>query len=464
MLSRRSIVKKQRIVRSYASQEPVLRAKFAKETRSPSKLEGGISSAFSAVLANSTLVLSLLVIIFCCGTYAFMNHPLQIYWSCWKQVKDDFYDKKRLVNWDSFEHKYDSKIWTDQDAIKYSKEMLATLHDPYTRILPVSPSRDERKEAVVSRGYYDDCGFGVGKNDRGHIVVSRVIHGSSADKAGLKCGDELKGINGKNTDKLSALEVLELAASSSKVTLDLRREKKASTVNMILKPVFVPTVKARMLPERIGYIRIEHFCDEDAGDSVESTFHNTLSGAKAIVLDLRGNPGGRLINALEVCSIFMKQGRFTTMESSDVTNFDVASSEITSWTDGATGSLVRHKYSMRNRPLAVLIDRDTASAAEASAACISQNHAGFTVGERTFGKGIGQETIELPRGHILSVSDIRVWTPRGQWLGDGNKEKYGLEPDIKCSAGTFCKDYGDADDSQLRLACRILSGTMRKFR
>lgn len=434
-----------------------------KKLRSVSSAPHAVPALFGRVpallhFALRSRLLLLVALLFAGGcTVIWMNHPVQIYHGAWYQVKSSFYDKSKLKQWDQWEHKFDGKIWTNDDAVKYTREMISSLNDPYTRIL--TPKQVER-EKEESNGEYKCFGFAVEHCDNAYPRIEAVLPSSAAQKAGIERSDKLLSVNGTDLRGYSVSGVHYLMENAEELTLELSHDNTTYKRKIRRSAVKFEILTARMLRGKVGYIRLAHFLNEKSAQLVTAKVQGPLASAKSIVLDLRGNPGGNLKIAAEVCGVLMRQGRLTTLEcrssENPICHFDLDKDEIRCWQSSASMVLARPAYARTARPLVVLVDRDSASAAELVAAAVSENHVGVTMGEKTYGKGVGQTHKMLAGGYQLNVTDMKLWTPAGHWIGDGSSNRIGLMPQISLQTRNVNVAYGAVGDAQLESARAFL--------
>lgn len=233
-----------------------------------------------------------------------------------------------------------------------------------------------------------------------------------------------------------------------------------------------PPVSAELLSNGVGYLRIESFSGGQMAQMAQSELKR-LDEATALVVDIRGNPGGTVMNALKVAALFVGEGTLACLKSRRpggsldrpvyrTIKFKLDGSNLIHETvRSSAGERTQYLREPRlpslkkGRPLAILIDRNTASAAELFAGALADNLVATTVGERTFGKGVGQSPLDLPGGAELSVTSFAYFTPAGTWPGDGSESAPGLAPDVVVVARQNI-DFGAANDNQLAAAADLL--------
>ncbi len=241
---------------------------------------------------------------------------------------------------------------------------------------------------------------------------------------------------------------------------------------------FIPAVQSRLLESGIGYLKLKHFqattTATTTGIADQVTEHLTkLWQAKALILDLRQNPGGSLMEAVEVASLFLKEGKIVSMKvrsggSSASPHFINCSYSLTPThlsmettcncqpSPQRISIASRKRYMANNRPVVVLADHDSASSAELVIGALKDNGAATILGTRSYGKGIGQDLLSLWNDAQLRLTTFQFYTPAGLWPGDGSgAANQGISPDITVEASTA--DPDNNNDKQLQAAINRLN-------
>jgi carboxyl-terminal processing protease len=288
------------------------------------------------------------------------------------------------------------------------------LGDPYTEYL--EPTEFERFRGDLSSNYYG-VGLTVGPGKAGLIVTSS--REGPAREAGIRPGDIIVSIDGQPAAKLpfDRSAALIKGEEGTVVHLTIRRPgtRRPIEFTVMRLEVDVPTVRSRLLRTGkggIGYIRVLSFRDDVAARVAATTRGLTRRGAEAFILDLRGDPGGLLSQAVEVASVFLAEGMVCSTSGLHQTR-----------TYTVTGDAVETK-----RPLVVLVDGATASAAEIVAAALADNGRAWIVGQSTFGKAAVQTVVPLSNGGALKLTTATYLTPSGQSI----REK-GIRPHVKAA-------------------------------
>jgi carboxyl-terminal processing protease len=280
--------------------------------------------------------------------------------------------------------------------------MLKTL-DPYTVYLGEKES-DEMD--LVTTGKYAGVGITIGLRD-GYITVINPMEGFSAAKQGIQSGDRILEIDGKVLKSHSTDDVRELVrgvpGTSLKMKIEREGEPKPLEFVLIREEIPVRNVTfAGFVSDGIAYIRLERF-SRTAGDDVRSSIKDLRSKGtiKGVVLDMRDNPGGLLDIAVDVVSKFLPE------------------STLVVSTKGRRSDSERKYYStetpmLGDVPLAVLVDRGSASASEIVAGAIQDVDRGVIIGTRSFGKGLVQTITRITENSSLKITSGRYYTPSGR--------------------------------------------------
>ncbi|MBD5635511.1 MAG: S41 family peptidase [Candidatus Eremiobacteraeota bacterium] len=286
---------------------------------------------------------------------------------------------------------------------------LAALNDPYTVLF--HPQAFVKFNAFLGNERFGGVGVVISFDDSSQTAsIDRVLPGGPADRAGLRRGDRFESIDGRAVAAIGGRGLRDAlrGKAGTPVRLVVLRGGERSSVVLVRAEVRDPEVTTARFGD-VGYAKLSRFGDR-AGDELAAALGEFgAAGARAIVLDLRGNGGGYGDEATAVASAFVKAGPiFTTRER--------AGAPIVAT---ATGRQVW------SGPLAVLVDGDTASAAEIVAGAVQDDGIGTIVGRRTFGKGLVQSIFPLPDGSALKITTARYTTPKGRDI-----DRVGIVPDI----------------------------------
>jgi len=287
---------------------------------------------------------------------------------------------------------------------KSIKEMLQSL-DPYTIYIPESDIDDFN---FATTGKYGGIGSLIRKSGD-FAIISEIYKDFPADLAGLKVGDIIHEIDGKSIEGLALSKVSDLLKGlpDTKVRVTIKRYglDELFTITFIRKKIHITGVPYYgMLDENIGYIRLSNFtqdCSKDVKNAL-TDLKKTYS-PESLILDLRGNPGGLLIEAVNVSNLFVEKGQEIVSTKGKVKQFD-------------------ETYRAKNLPvdtqipLVVLVNRGSASASEIVAGALQDIDRAVIIGTRTFGKGLVQTTRPLSYNSRLKVTTAKYYIPSGRCI------------------------------------------------
>jgi carboxyl-terminal processing protease len=315
---------------------------------------------------------------------------------------------------------------------------LAALHDPYTVLFP--PTGFKKFVGFLDGKPAAGIGAELDVDPQSHAVrIVDVFPESPAEAAGLQPGDTITSIDGSPPPAATPADVAKAlrGAPGSTVTIGFTRSDGAhDPIRIERKIVTAPDVTGRLIRDGIGYVRIRSFGAQSPQQLDAALAKLRAAQARAYVVDLRANGGGYRDAAVAIASHFVQGTIFTTQERTGKPAAFVAKAGI-----AALGA-----------PLAVLVDGDTASAAEIVAGAIQDDKAGTLVGTRTFGKGLVQETFALPDGGAIKLTTARYLTPAGRDI-----DKVGITPDIAIPQTAGAHPGEPGADAQLDRALAVLA-------
>ena len=282
-------------------------------------------------------------------------------------------------------------------------EMLETL-DPYTNYIAADDIESYR---MMTTGEYSGIGAVVERKN-GVSTVVMPYEGFAAHEAGLRAGDEIHAINGISLEGKSQEEVrfLMKGQSNSEITLTVKRfgQNEMFEVQVKREKIAVDSVPyAGMVTDDIGYVRLTSFT-QNVGRSIGiKTLDLMEQGAKSIILDLRGNPGGLLHEAVNVSNVFVDKGRKIVTQKGKVRAND--------WTYNTLNDPVDS-----NIPVVVLTDNGSASASEIVSGVMQDYDRGVLIGRKTFGKGLVQIERPLSYDAVVKITTAKYYTPTGRCI------------------------------------------------
>lgn len=291
------------------------------------------------------------------------------------------------------------------DLIKTAIDKMLKSLDPYTNFIPEADIEDYK---FMTTGQYGGIGALI-RNSDNHVVISEPYEGYPAEKAGFKAGDEIikiddKSIKGKKVQDIS--QFLK-GQPGTELTITVKRP---GVEEPIEKTLTREKVEIRSVPyygmvdDKTAYIRLTKFT-RNCSDDVKDAFIELKEkhGAESVILDLRNNPGGFLIEAVNICNIFMPKGQKVVSTKGKISQWDKTYKTMFQPID----TLI---------PVVVLVNRSSASASEIVSGAFQDIERGVVIGRRTFGKGLVQTTRDLSYNAKLKVTTAKYYIPSGRCI------------------------------------------------
>jgi carboxyl-terminal processing protease len=284
--------------------------------------------------------------------------------------------------------------------------------DPHSAYLN---AEELRESEMVTSGEFGGLGIQVSQEE-GRIKVISPIEGTPADRAGIKPGDIIRGIDGRSIEGMSLRDAVNAMRGEpgSRIKLSIERDKGPPFDVVITRAVITIEPLRWRLEGNVGYLRIVSF-NEKVADGVEQAIeemraatHNKLQG---LVIDLRNNPGGLLDQSLAVSDEFLDSGTIVSIRGRELGSDRTFRAE--------RGDLIR------GLPIVVLINAGSASASEIVAGALQDHHRATVIGTRSFGKGSVQTVMRLPVEGALKLTTALYYTPSGAAI-----QARGVVPDI----------------------------------
>jgi len=290
------------------------------------------------------------------------------------------------------------------DLIKKSMDAMLSSLDPYTTFIPESEMEDFK---LMTTGEYAGIGSLISKHGD-DVIVAEPYRGLPADKAGLRAGDVFVEINGIKVDKKDTEDVSNLLKGQANVPITIK-VRRPGVDKLVEKEVIRAEIQLKSVPyhgllsDSIGYINLNQFTNKAAGEVKSALRELKEQHAKSIILDLRGNPGGLLDQAVDIVNLFVEKGENIVSTKGKVSQWDKTYS-------------AEHEPMDTEIPIAVLVSRGSASASEIVSGAIQDLDRGIVVGQRTFGKGLVQTTRNLSYNSKLKVTTAKYYIPSGRCI------------------------------------------------
>lgn len=318
------------------------------------------------------------------------------------------------------------------------KGLVSALGDPYSNYL----ARDEYEELGYRlQGSFNGVGIVVGAGKENQITVVAPIKNSPAAKAGIKSGDVIIAINGESTQGLTVDDAVDLIRGEpgTQVEITVYRETSNDELKfpIVRQSITLDSVDSEIVKNEpdIGYIQISHFTMNTPNEFGKHLKSVTGKGARAIILDLRENPGGDFNSALEIADMILEKG--------DIVKIVNRNRKARVYEASAGGV---------NIPMVVLINQGSASSSEILAGALKDHKAAVLVGEKSYGKGLVQTVYPLPGGDALLLTTDKYYTPN-----DIDIDQIGIIPDY------VVKNPENArSDAQMEKALEILKAEIRE--
>ena len=317
--------------------------------------------------------------------------------------------------------------------------LVAGVGDPYTYYL----SADSLAEQVEKNsGHFVGIGVEIYAGDDGYIVVSSVTPGGPAEAAGILAEDKITEVDGESITGKTAADVSALVKGEegTDVTLTIFRESTGEVLEKTVtrQDIQVQTVSWRMMDDNIGYISITNFRENTYNQFKEALDTLEAEGMEKLVLDLRNNTGGLIKSAHEIGEELLPEGIMVYTMDKEGNREDTLCDDV-----------------YNDVPMVVLVNGNSASAAEILAGAIQDTGRGELIGTTTFGKGLVQRLFTLPDGSGLNVTIQKYYTPNGTSIhGVGITPDYEVELPEEYAQQT---NIPAEADTQLQKAVEVLS-------
>lgn len=312
--------------------------------------------------------------------------------------------------------------------------MMNYLGDDYTSFLDDDETNDLMQKLA---GEYTGIGVSINNSDKS---ISKVFKDTPASKAGILEGDIIIGLNNEDLSAKNANEVVDLIKKTTGTfTLKLKRGENIVNIELKNEKIISPSITYKMIDEsKTGYIYIEAF-SKTLGTQVKNALDELENaGMESLIIDLRDDTGGYLDAATEVASLFLEKGKriYSLNYKGEITNYDDKTSD------------------KKDYEIVILINGNTASASEILAAALKESYRASIVGEKSYGKGKVQQTLDLSGGSMVKYTSAYWLTPNGTCI-----DKVGIAPDYPVSNELITDENNkviEQIDRQLEKAIELL--------
>ncbi|GKQ42722.1 peptidase S41 [Companilactobacillus sp. RD055328] len=308
--------------------------------------------------------------------------------------------------------------------------MVSSLNDPYTEYISA-----ENMESFNNNISGDVSGIGVVVSTKSNEVkVVSVVSDSPADHAGLKADDVIVKIDNKNTSKMTLEETSKniQGKSGTSVKLTINRGNKTFTKKIVRKKLTISSIEWKVDKDnkKVGYVLIKEFTDNTAKDLKNALKKLDKRQVERVIIDLRGNPGGQLDQAVSAAGLFLKNG------STVVSTTDRSKEKITYKVKKSDNNGYKFK-----KPVSLLVDKNSASAAEVFTAALNENIKTPIIGETTYGKGIVQTIVPVDTTSEFKLTTAKWLTPNNNWI-----HHKGIKPTIAVKSDPLLDEIGFTDN------------------
>ncbi len=325
----------------------------------------------------------------------------------------------------------------DQEALvrRGIISMVNSLHDPFSKYMDAKEV--EMLDTQLS-GRFSGIGA-VMASVRNEIVVEKVMPGTPAEEVGLRDGDIVNKVDGKDVAGMELSDVVMMirGPEGTKVILEIRRANTSSLLKFEItrREIEIPVIRMELKANNVGYISMTDWTENIDGKLQDALLDLRMKGARGLIIDLRSNGGGYMDPAVEAADLFLDHGVIVSSKGR---------------ISGTTQLVEAEKGSQWDFPVVILINRGTASSSEIFSAALHDNSRAVLVGETTFGKGSIQKLFRQGDGSALKITVGRYFTPKGISIDDE-----GIPPDVLVS-----NPLTGEVDLQMQEAERVIAALM----
>lgn len=329
-----------------------------------------------------------------------------------------YLSKYYLGNWDALvqiaktrsliESKYMGDVDNNELNVGSVKGMVRELNDPYSYYLSAADLEELSREF---EGHFSGIGIVMGKLEKQFVVVA-TVDDTPAYRAGIKSGDVILAVDDKATAGEDLETVVKQVRGQDGTTVEIKLQtgtETPRTIRLVRSDIKLASVKGKMLDSQVGYIRIRTF-NQETGKDFGRTYRELVNeGMKGLVLDLRSNPGGLLSSCVEVAQYLIPKGTIVSITEKN-------------------GRTTTERSNLKGKPLpmAILVDKGTASAAEIISGAAQDTKAGKLFGSTTYGKGCVQNIYKISSDTAIKLTMAKYFTPSGRSI-----DKIGITPDVE---------------------------------
>lgn len=357
----------------------------------------------------------------------------------WATIQENYYDSSlNEQSWQRWKDHYKNKIKTDEDAKVAIQTMLESLDDPYSKYMN---KREYADQNTSINSKITGIGVNVASNS-GKIQIINVIEGTPAQYSNLQVGDYILAIDNKDVSGMPLADIVNLVRGKENtfVELTILRGEDKFIKKIIRKEIKIKTVKSNVF-KNIGYIQLMTFIGSTTPNEFLQALEKT-NKTDGLIIDLRGNTGGLLQNAIFIANLFINNGNIVSIVGRNGYKYDI---------------YAQNTQFQINKPVIVLVDEGSASASEILSGALKDHKKAKLLGVKTYGKGMVQKIIPMQNETGLNLTVAKYLTPNGT---DINQK--GIEPDFHVEFTE--NDLKKQNDIQLNTAKKIMTEMINQNR
>ncbi len=335
--------------------------------------------------------------------------PQRLYVNAWRTTKNSYFDKTlNNQDWTRWRYRYLKYIKNEEDANVAINTMLSSLNDPYTKFL-LSDLFEKQKILMDSKIY--GLGMTVVEMGKG-VFVREILKNSPAEEANIMPGDAILSVNGVSTKDIDPDELVKIIEKikTEKVEITFKQNGVVTTKKLQKANIFLPTMEFKITDDNIAIVTLTNIMGEKAVIDFIHILEKT-NDTNGIIIDLRYNYGGILSNAIQMANYMLDEDEILSIESRGNKKYQIYSA---------------NERIFKKKPIVILINKNTASAAEILAGTLKDNLNAVLIGENSYGKNSIQHVISMSNGTGLILTTDKYIFPSGNDI-----YRRGLIPDIE---------------------------------
>ena len=361
--------------------------------------------------------------------------PQRLYINAWRIAKNEYVDKTmNNQNWLRWRNKYTKYIQTEEDAQVAINTMLTSLNDPYTKFLK---SNNFAKEKIILDSKITGIGVIYNKTEEG-MVIDGILKNSPAQKERIMPGDTILSIDDKSISQMSEEEIQKTIenAKGKKLKFAIKRGGEIIVKEIQSREIPLDTMKYRITEDNTAIVTLSNVMGEKAIKDFKTILEKT-DNTKGLIIDLRNNYGGILANAVLMADLMIADGEILVLESRGKVKYRLQADK---------------RVLFKNKPIVILVNSKTASAAEILAGTLRSNLNAVIIGSNTFGKNSIQHVIPMANKTGIIITSDKYLLP-----GKEDINKTGIKPDVE-----YINQGKSGHDELLEEAEKLINEVVKK--